>query len=204
MLKIISNIKYMYLIIVILTTIIFALCFRIKKHKDSYSLAILNNKAYQSELSLKNDEIRAYELTIDQLHYLNDSITIKFNEAIDELNIKEKKLNSLLYNKTSISKSDTIFYKDTIFRDISIDTIIGDEWYNVELGLRFPNIINISTYFNNETIVLTHFKKETIMPPKKTCIGRFFQRKHKVLMVDVIENNPYAYNKKNRYIEIIK
>ena len=47
-------------------------------------------------------------------------------------------------------------------------------------------------------------KKETINPPKKFFLFRWFQRKHTILEVNMVEKNPYIENKNNRFIEIIK
>jgi hypothetical protein len=37
---------------------------------------------------------------------------------------------------------------------VAIDTVVGDKWYNVELGLKYPDSIVVEPTFNNETIVL--------------------------------------------------
>ena len=47
-------------------------------------------------------------------------------------------------------------------------------------------------------------KKETVNPPKKFFLFRWFQKKHKIIQVDVIEKNPYVQNEVSRYIEIVR
>lgn len=46
--------------------------------------------------------------------------------------------------------------------------------------------------------------KQTIDPPKKFFIARWFQRKHTVVEVDVVQENPYCENKEERFIKVIK
>ena len=52
--------------------------------------------------------------------------------------------------------------------------------------------------------MIVDYKKETINPPKKCAIGRWFQKKHKVVEVNVVEKNPYIENKQQRFTEFVK
>ena len=56
----------------------------------------------------------------------------------------------------------------------------------------------------SERYVIVDYKKETINPPKKCAIVRWFQKKHKIIEVEVVEKNPYIENKQQRFIEIVK
>lgn len=47
-------------------------------------------------------------------------------------------------------------------------------------------------------------KKETVSAPKKCWLLRLFQKKHKVVQVDIEEKNPYVRDTQSRYVEIIK
>ena len=62
----------------------------------------------------------------------------------------------------------------------------------------------MSPTFKSEKYIVVSNKKETINPPKKFFLWRWFQKKHIVANIDVIEKSPYIDNKKYRYIEIIK
>lgn len=126
-------------------------------------------------------------------------------EMKEELNIKDKNIKSLQYMLSKASRNDTIVFRDTIFRnDLKVDTVLGDKWYQLKLGLRYPNVINVSPNFISEKFVLVNYSKETINPPKKCWLLRLFQRKHKVIRVEVIEKNPYIINEHNKFIEIIR
>ena len=95
--------------------------------------------------------------------------------------------------------------RDTIFREtVDIDTLIGDRWYNLNLQLKYPNKIIAKPTFNSEKYIIFNSKKETINPPKKFFLLRWFQKKYTVLNITLKENNPYAEVEKQKFVEIIK
>lgn len=158
------------------------------------------------QLSNEKDKNTAYQFTIDQLNYFQDSILMELNETRKKLKIKDSKLKSLQYISSSFSKTDTVIVEDTIFKDIafSFDTVIGDDWYNVNLGLKYPSTIAVAPEFKSVKHVVISARKETVNPPKKFFLFRWLQRKHQVIQVDVVEKNPYSGDSESRYIEIIK
>lgn len=174
--------------------------------KEELSVAIKNEKAYSQENSYLKDRSRVFELTISQLEYFNDSILMEMDSIRKDLGIKDKNLKQLQYLLSVNKKEDTIIFKDTLFRDtkLDIDTTMRDSWYSIDLNLKYPSTITISPRFINEYYIVTAYKKETIKPPKKCKILRWFQRKHKVLEVQVINNNPYSTNKKQKFVEIVE
>lgn len=169
-------------------------------------LVTLNQKAFISENSSLRNENRAFKFTIEQLEYYNDSILKKMNEVRKELNVKDKDLGAMQYILSEASKTDTVEFRDTIFSipTLHIDTMLGDKWYQINLELRYPNKIITTPKFISEKFVIINYKKETINPPKKCWLLRLFQKKHKVIRVEVVEKNPYIENKQHRFIEIIK
>lgn len=177
-----------------------------KELKNNLSIAISNEKAFVNENTGLKDQNRAFQFTIEQLEYFNDSLMIKMNNVRKELKIKDGKLKQMQYLLAQSSKKDTIFYRDTIFKDatINMDTILGDKWYKLQLGLRYPNTIIVNPEFTTETNIVWSINKETIKPPHKCWLVRLFQKKHNVLKVDIVENNPYSTVKKTRFIEVIK
>ena len=148
----------------------------------------------------------AFKFTIDQINYLNDSLITKMNEVRKELKIKDKDLKQMQYLLSTAQKTDTIVFRDTLFRDrnLQIDTLLGDSWYNIKLGLSYPNLITTTPTFKSEKYIVTSTRKETIKPPKKCAIARWFQKKHKVVEVIIHEKNPYITNKEERFIEIVE
>ena len=135
----------------------------------------------------------------------NDSILNKMNDLRKELKIKDKELLSLYYLNSQITKIDTILMKDTIFvKSLKLDTIVGDRWYTMKLGLEYPNKIIVNPSFISEKYIITNSKKETIEPPKKYWIQRIFQKKHIIAEINIIEKSPYIKEIQNQFIQIIK
>lgn len=165
-----------------------------------------NQKAFIAENSSLKDESRAFKFTIEQLNYYNDSILQKMNNVRKELSIKDKNLKQMQYLLSEATKKDTIIFRDTLFREstLDIDTLIGDKWYNIRLGLKYPNLITTNPTFISEKYIIVNKKKETINPPKKFFLFRWFQRKHWVMEVHIKEKNPYIKEVNNKFVEIIE
>lgn len=170
-----------------------------------YETSIENIKAYDSQLSGLNNSNKVFKLTIDQLNYFKDSILIKMNEVRKELNIKDSKIKQMQYKLSHIEKPDSIILKDTVFvNSFKLDTIIGDEWANTHLIMKYPNYIKFTPKFKLESFLFVETKKETVNPPKKFFLFRWFQKRHTVLNVTVKENNPYVETDEQKFVEIIK
>lgn len=207
-----SNLKSMkkwIIILVVFLALITALVLAIKHSKElneKWETAIGNIKAYDSLLSAEKSKNAAFQLTVDQLEYFNDSVLKALDETRKELKIKDKNLKALQQIKSSFHKADTIRLTDTLFKEptLSIDTLLGDDWYTLQVGLKYPSTIAINPVFRSEKHIVVSSKKETVNPPKKFWLFRLFQKKHRVLHIDVIEKNPYVENENSRYIEIIK
>lgn len=197
--------KYLIISIIILVSIISFLGYTNKKLSNQYAIAYENIKAYDAELSGLKDDTKVYKLTIEQLNYFNDSITKKMNEVRKELGIKDSKIKQMQYKLSHIEKSDSLTLPDTIFvNSFKLDTIIGDEWANNHIIMSYPNKIKITPRFKLESFLFVDAKRETIKPPKKFFLFRWFQRKHTVLNVTVKENNPYVETDEQKFVEIIK
>lgn len=179
---------------------------KVNSLKTELSTSKSNEKAFIAENNGLKEENIAFKFTIDQLNYFNDSLTTKMNDVRKELKIKDNDLKQMQYLLSQAQKTDTIRFRDTLFIDknLQLDTLIGDEWYNIRLGLKYPNLIATTPTFKSETYIVTSSKKETINPPKKCAIARWFQKKHHIIRVEVIEKNPYIENKQQRFIEIIE
>lgn len=179
---------------------------KVNSLKTELSISKSNEKAFIAENNGLKEENIAFKFTIDQLNYFNDSLTTKMNDVRKELKIKDKDLKQMQYLLSQAQKTDTIRFRDTLFIDktLQLDTLIGDEWYNIRLGLQYPNLITTTPTFKSETYIVTSSKKETINPPKKCAIARLFQKKHRVVEVTVHEKNPYIENKESRFIEIVE
>lgn len=203
--------KYIYIaisvIFIVLIILLCSLTSQKNKYFDEYQRTMGNLKATQSMVdSLSSDNIM-YQMTISELNYSNDSITKELMNLKKQKKIKNKNLISMAYLESSASRVDTIkFPDDTIFRDkeVCIDTTITDKWYKLTMNLEYPSTIIVNPTFYSEKYIIASYKKETIAPPKKCWLLRLFQKKHKVIRVEVVEKNPFIKSKKNKFIYVTK
>ena len=202
--------KYIRIGIVILVSLLaistYTLYTNNQKLKEEISISMSNQKAFIAENSSLKEENRVFKFTIEQLNYYNDSISQKMNEVRKELKIKDKDLKQMQYLLSEAQRKDTIVFRDTLFREpaLKIDTLLGDRWYQMKLGLRYPSTIITEPKFTSEKYVIMNYKRETIDPPRKCFIARWFQKKNKIVEVEVVEKNPYIENKQQRFIEIVE
>ena len=202
--------KYIRIGVIVLTSLLavstYILYNRNQDLKDEISVSMSNQKAFIAENSSLKEENRVFKFTVEQLNYYNDSILQKMNEVRKELKIKDDNLKQMQYLLSEATKKDTIVFRDTLFREpsLNIDTLIGDKWYNIRLGLKYPNLITTNPTFISEKYIIVNKKKETINPPKKFFLFRWFQRKHWVMEVHIKEKNPYIKEVNNKFVEIIE
>lgn len=198
--------KYVIIFILLLIAATGYLFVENKKLNEKCETSVENIKAYDNILSNTDNENRVLKLTVEQLNYFNDSILQKMNDVRKELKIKDDNLRQMQYLLSEATKKDTIVFRDTLFREptLDIDTLVGDKWYQMRLGLKYPSTITTDPKFVSEKYIMVDYKKETINPPKKCWLLRLFQKKHKVVEVNVVEKNPYIENKQQRFIEIVE
>ena len=181
---------------------------------------IKNNKKLRGEIDIYNQNIetllhtrdtleisnRALLINTDLLNYSNDSLIRELNKIRKDIKIKEKEIESLHKINLIGNKKDSLIVRDTIFRDklVNIDTTIRDKWSAVNIKLEYPSTIKVDMTMMSDLSIFTYNRKEPIKKPKKTKLGRFFQKKRKVLEVEVVENNPNIVIKQNKFIKIIK
>lgn len=175
-----------------------------ERNKEKYLIEVNNKKA----LERSNEEQKLqFKLTLEELRYSTDSLNQRINDLLKENKIKQKKITSLQYTLDTFSRTDTVILKDTIFKDpeFRLDTLIQDSpYYSCELSLKYPSLISISPSFTNEKLVTFSYAKETIKPRKKFFLCYWFQKKHIVCQIEVINTNPYIEGRVERFIEIIK
>jgi len=200
--------KYLIIALIVLLAIIGAMWQQVEYANQRWETAEANVKAYSISLSKEGEKNMTLQLTIDQLGYFKDSVLRELDNTRKELKVKDKNLKALQQVKSTFSKIDTIKITqiDTLFREpsISVDTLLGDEWYSLRLGLKYPSMVVVQPCFKSEKHIIVSSKKETVNPPKKFFLLRWFQRRHYVIHIDVVEKNPYVDNESSRYVEILR
>ena len=192
-------------IIIALSTTIVIMNNRINVLNYEISNAITNIKAYELENSALRDDTIEFKYTIEQLNYSKDSLNQRINKLRKDLKIQDKDIQKLQYMLSENQKKDSIvFIHDTLFREnIKVDTTLNDNWSKLHLQLEYPNTVLAEYSFKNESLVTTYIKRETVNPPHKCAFIRWFQKKHKVIHVEINEQNPYCEIKEQRFINII-
>ena len=91
------------------------------------------------------------------------------NQTRKQLKVKDNKIAELQYIASENKKVDSIFVRDTIFRnpEFVLDTAITDKWSSLKLHAEYPNLIAADYSFNNETTVIMQNSRVTVDPPKK-------------------------------------
>lgn len=188
-----------------LSAVIVAEWQQVEYANQKWETAEANVKAYSSELSTTSNKNTALQLTVDQLEYFSDSVLQALDATRKALKVKDNNLKALQAVKSSFSKRDTLVLRDTLFKEptLAIDTLLGDAWYTLQLGLHYPSMIAVKPEFKSEKHIIVSTKKETVNPPKKFFLLRWFQKKHLVVHVDVVEKNPYVGGETSKYIEIV-
>ena len=189
------------IVAVVIIALIAALCVmgsKLRSTINDLDVSRKNNMAYQ------NEKIQ-HEFMIRQLGMMTDSISMLLKSTQDSLKIKDRKVVQFQYIEKRVTKTDTVNFSDTIFvKSLECDTVIGDEWYEVSIGMEYPGTIVVSPKFKSQTVLTSHVKRVPVDAPKKTWIGRLFQKKQKVVETEVVEMNPYIENVAYRNIQIIK
>jgi len=198
--------KWLIIIVTILLAIIGVMWKQVKYANEKWEIAEANVKTYSMSLSKEGEKNTALQLTIDQLGFFKDSVLQELDKTRKELKVKDKNLKALQSVSSSFSRTDTIILMDTLFKEVSlhVDTVLGDKWYNVRLGLKYPSMVAVQPYFKSEKHIIVSSKKETVNPPKKFFLLRWFQRRHYVIHIDVVEKNPYVDKESSRYVKILR
>ena len=117
-----------YLIIAVLFGFMVALSIwqshEINTWKEKYRREHNNVEAYQARNSIYENDIREYQMTMGELRASRDSIDRKLADMVDELKLKDKRIQYLQYQARTIEKADTVVFRDTIFKnDLKLDTL---------------------------------------------------------------------------------
>ena len=188
-------------ILVILSALSLIVFVQNKAIKSINSNWIVSENNYKAS----NQKNLSYQLTIEQMKLSNDSLDKGLTKFIKDNKLKDSKIKSLMAIVEKGGRSDTINSVDTLFvKDLKLDTIIGDKWIKSRLQLEYPGkIIITDSIFNIKNIAWSN-NRETIDPPKKFFLWRWFQKKQTVVEIKIEDLNPYFKTKEFKYNTIIK
>lgn len=194
------------IVVISLITTICIMASKLNSLNSDYANAMNNITAYQLENSKLSGANRVYKMTISELEYSQDTMFRAMDSIRKVLKIKDKNLNQIQYIKYEVKVTDTLELVDTIFIKPSfyMDTTLSDKWHSTRIMMKYPSYIMVEPSLESDKYVVFSFKKETVKPPKKFFLFRWFQKKQKVVNVDVVETNPYVTNKAQRFMEVVK
>lgn len=196
---------FILIVFIVLISDMFASSKKIRALESKLEISTTNESILLNQFDSLNSYNKELQLNIEQLKYSNNITLDKLNKVRKELNIKDKELQKLQYQLSISNKTDTVVYRDTIFKEgIKLDTLIKDDWYSLNLDLEYPSTIIVNPKFKSEKYVVTSLKKEIKGTPKKCWLGRIFQKKHNVVRVEVVEKSPYIETKEQVFINIIE
>lgn len=196
---------FILIVFIVLISDMFASSKKIRALESKLEISTNNESILLSQFDSLNSYNKELQLNIEQLEYSNNTTLDKLNKVRKELNVKDKDLQKLQYQLSISNKTDTVIYRDTIFKEgIKLDTLIKDDWYSLNLDLEYPSTIVVNPEFKSEKYVVTSLKKEIKGTPKKCWLGRIFQKKHNVVRVEVVEKSPYIETKEQVFINIIE
>lgn len=196
---------FILIVFIVFISDMFASSKKIRALESKLEISTTNESILLNQFDSLNSYNKELQLNIEQLKYSNNITLDKLNKVRKELNIKDKELQKLQYQLSISNKTDTVVYRDTIFKEgIKLDTLIKDNWYSLNLDLEYPSTIIVNPKFKSEKYVVTSLKKEIKGTPKKCWLGRIFQKKHNVVRVEVVEKSPYIETKEQVFINIIE
>lgn len=170
-----------------------------------FGLLYTNNKKNRETKERLDNNVKYYQqankyllLNIVDLKASKDSADIRINELTKSLSIKPKTIEKVVYIKQMVEINDTIYFEN--FTDTS-RVITENEFYKLDLEVVPPNQINHNLEIYNELIVVDYVTKERINE-KKTWLGKLFQKKYKVINIEIHQTNRYIKNLEEKKIKI--
>ena len=172
-------------------------------YRDKYKDSVANEKSLIQQLEGATNENIAYKSTIDDLRHINDSMVQCLLNARQQVSAKDKEIEYMLHHQSIAVVTDTVVLTDTIFRDkdYSLDTLMEDEWHSTRITLKYPSYIEATTSVLSVKDVFIYHSRETVEPPKKFFLCRWFQKKHTVYKVYVEEQNPMILSQKTLFVK---
>ena len=196
---------FILIVFIVFISDMFASSKKIRALESKLEISTTNESILLNQFDSLNSYNKELQLNIEQLEYSNNTTLDKLNKVRKELNVKDKELQKLQYQLSISNKTDTVIYRDTIFKEgIKLDTLMKDDWYSLNVDLEYPSTIIVNPKFKSEKYVVTSLKKEIKGTPKKCWLGRIFQKKHNVVRVEVVEKSPYIETKEQVFINIIE
>lgn len=208
----ISQIKNYILYIIIALTLTLGGLYLYEKNRRQVAeselvIEVNNRKAAERGVEIWKDEAGRshaqsleYIYTLSQFKNSTDSVNKRLLERLSSTDAKLRNVEKLLEvnNESKVSLGKDIFIPT--MPDTTID--LSDDWTRNIITLS-PTRVN-SDIFSRDTLfgVFTSHK-ETVLPRKKFFLCRWFQKKHTIVEVELMNMNPNVEITNQKLISII-
>jgi hypothetical protein len=181
---------------------------QIKDLTQDLSLKTINLKAaqrgvtsYQSKGGTLHSVVTQENATIADLKDSKDSVIMVLLDSVNKYKIKVNNLEQVGTVTSTLTKVNTIKYVPTT-RDTTYD-LSTLPFIEEKIHLKDDSLTRELKIFNKQTLLWsTH--RETIDPPKKFFLFRWFQKRHNVTTTDIVNSNPYIETDDQRFLIITK
>lgn len=156
----------------------------------------------------------ALNVKLEDLNRYKNAQIQEMDSIRNVLKIKDKQLKAMYGQKSSADMRDTIRIPvfipsedSTVYTldSIRVDTCVGDpKWYNVCISRVDSTSVAVSAHFESDLTIITAEKKVPVNKPRKTWLGRLFQKKTKTMTITAIEQNPFVTKDSTIYVIPIK
>lgn len=160
-------------------------------------------REYEMEMAGKDKTIHELQMTTKQLKESKDTINQQMDSVLKILKIKEKNVQRIQYVDRELWLHDTVKLKDTLFVKDFDTTMMFNPYTSFKFSFIEPDSFVFEPKIESQMYVVTHLKREFVNTPSKVFFVRWFQKKRKVSVVDIKEENDLIQLKQSRFINII-
>lgn len=198
-------------LVVAMATTIWYLHNEVKALQQTVSMKEINIKSMERGMLLytdKNGTLHTQSVqmqeSLAELQASKDATTKALTDSIKRWKIKASTVTQAGQIDQSLTKQTVIHYapgsytqKDTSY-DFSTQPYITNKVYFTHDSA--TNVLDIK----DTLTAVFHNTRETINPPKKFFLWRWFQRKQDVNQVDIVHANPYIHTTNQKFINVYK
>lgn len=159
---------------------------------------------YKDKNSVLHTQSVQMQNTIDELKDSKDSITIALMDSVKRWKIKASSVSMLGRVNQELEKTTVIKYEPGSYtqKDTSYD-FSTRPWIINTVAFTHIQATNHLNVKDTLTMVFADHR-ETINPPKKFFVLRWFQKKQTIVQADVVHSNPYIHTTGQRFIHVVK
>lgn len=207
-----SGIITKVLVVVTLLSVVFSMyLYRTNKQLNSkVSDQATNIKSMQYGTISYKDQLGKYhsnsiqqDNSIAVLKEAKDSLSIEVLKLSKNYNIKLRNITAAGNIKTELRHDTTIRFDRSIESRDTVYELSSPPFIKETIEIKDDSLKRYLDIYNKQNLVW-YTKRETIDPPKHFFLLRWFQKKHNVTYVDIINDNPFIKTTSQQFQLITK